>query len=87
MATVRVSPLQRAISDACGRWHRSWSLRHEPDTANWFTPRGDDSDYNLHVPDVEASGAAEDQLAEGMNALRSAASLEELDTVTARLGI
>lgn len=49
----------RALAEA----HDAWVQRHLTDVAAEFTPREDGSDYNIHNVDVDADGAAEDELA------------------------
>lgn len=56
-------PERRRRLVALGDLHREWSAKHQQRTTAAFdaSDRPDESDYNLHHVDVDASGAAEDE--------------------------
>lgn len=53
-------PARVRRSRELGRWHRQWAAE-QADLP--FEPRHAGSDYNQHVPDLEADGLAEDEFA------------------------
>lgn len=61
-ALNRPSPERRRRLAAISEGHREWAVQQVPRGDVPFTPRGDDSDYNLHHLDIEADARAEDDL-------------------------
>jgi hypothetical protein len=59
---TRPSPERRRRLTAVAEAHHQWTLEQLPRTDVPFRPRDENSDYNLHHLDVEADGAAEDDL-------------------------
>lgn len=60
MNTLSRAERQRIIYNA----HTYWALANAEGVASEFEPRGDDSDYNVHNVDMDASGEMEDGFAE-----------------------
>lgn len=58
-----VSPERVARQRELAAWHAEWSARQIAAGVDGPVPpdRKDPSDYNLHVPDLDASAAAQDQ--------------------------
>jgi hypothetical protein len=64
MALQTVNPeLQRTRSRALRAWHDQWAAGQIADGVDGPVPddRPDPSDYNQHVPDMEADGEAQDE--------------------------
>jgi len=62
----RIEPVTAVRADRLRRlaeWHAEWNASQIAAGVDGPVPAGrpDDSDYNLHVPDLEASASAEDE--------------------------
>lgn len=70
---MAVDPVIRERSRALNAAHTAWALGQVAAGVDGPTPADrpnrDESDYNQHVPDLEASGAAEDAFHERARAI------------------
>ena len=58
-----MDPIIRERSRRGNEWHTLWALRQVAKGVDGPAPEGspDPTDYNQHVPDLEADGAAQDE--------------------------